>query len=281
MTVHSGRFGTIDGIPAVRNWQINDDASLSAFANSATRRAQGRRKGVSQWGGSYGAHGAVPIVLPGELFDFLGYTAPDTDVEGTAGITYSGNAIVDSFGVAWDWAGGSVLAHQIGFSGNLALTKTPADAAVLDASVSDPEYPCPTKITYSVDGITFTELTDLVQASFNIQAQNSAYVNSSTGCNTGRKAGLIDWNLSMTTENNNLGGGLTKFTDYWFRLYITATTYYELKFGMVKSFSGLTIDEESGRIISHTINVEANAVKAGGSVGHILLPDTTLWWGDA
>ena len=279
--VHGGRFGVVDGVSQVRNWQINDDGNLARGVNSASKMGSFRRKGTAAWAGGYSAHGAVSGVMPSELFGFLGYTAPDNDTAGGAGQTYAGDAIVDSLGITWNWAGGNVIEHQIGFSGHLGLTAAAADAAVLDATISDPEVIGVCKITRSVDGSTWVEIENITQASLNIQAANAAYINSSTASNTGRVPGPIDWTASIGVEDNLLGSGLSKFSDYYFRFYVTASTFYELKWGTVKSFSGLQISRETQQVIAHTINIEMNGTKNVSSVltaGHILLPGGATWW---
>lgn len=278
MTVHSGQFSAIDGIAQVRNWQISDDGSLSRGVNSASAMGHFSRKGITQWNGGFACHGALPAVFPSERFTFLGYTSPDNDISGD-GLTYGGSAILDALGINWNWAGGQVIEHSAGFSGHLALTPTPADDEVLDATFTDPEPIGVCKIMKSIDGATFTELTDLVSAQLNISAANQAYINSGTASGTGRVPGPIDWNLSIVVEDALAGHGLTKFTDYAWRLYTTATLYYELKWGMVKSFTGITADRETHRVIQHTINIEMNCVKAaGGAFGHILKPGGATWW---
>lgn len=279
--VHGGRFGVVDGITQVRNWQINDDGNLARGVNSASKMGSFRRKGTASWAGSYSAHGAVAAVMPSEMFSFLGYTAPDGGTVGGVGQTYEGAAIVDSLGISWNWAGGNVIEHQIGFSGHLTLTPTAADIAALDATVSDPEVVGVCKITRSVDGAAWVEIENVTQASLNIQAANAAYINSSTSSNTGRVPGPIDWTASIGVEDNLLGSGLSKFTDYWFRFYVTATTFYELKWGTVKSFSGLQISRETQQVIAHSISIEMNGTKSVASVltaGHIKLPDASTWW---
>lgn len=276
MAIHGGAKGVVDGVSAVRNWQISDDGQLSRFVNSATALGSGRRKGIQQWNGNYACHGAVPAHFPGEFFTFLGYTAPDDNVSGV-GLTYGGEAVVDAIGINWDWASGNVIEHSLGFSGHLALTATAADTEVLDATVSDPEPVGVTKIAYSANGSDFTDLTDLTQASLQIQAANSSYVNSSTASGTGRIAGPIDWTASINIESSVMGHGLTKFNDYVWRFYVTATTYYELKWGQVKGYTGLVINPETGQVISHTINIEMNATKSA-ALGFIKKPGAVTWW---
>ena len=112
-----GRYGVVNGLTGIRNWQLNDDGTLAVFANSATAAGQGRLPGITAWTGGYSNHGALPPVLPGVLFGFQGFTAPDNGILGGVGYKYSGNAMVDSVSINWDWQGGNVIGvSSIGIS---------------------------------------------------------------------------------------------------------------------------------------------------------------------
>lgn len=277
--VHGGRYGVVNAIAAVRNWQVNDNRALAAFANSGTAIGHGRKGGVGSWSGQYQNHGATPPVMPGTLFGFVGYTAPDSDVLGTTGMKYSGNAMVDSVTINWDWASGNVLETATTFQGDLGLSAVAGSSVVpTDALVSDPEPVSPCHIDYSTDGTTWTPLANLTQAQLQLTNSVQGYVNSSTAGLTGRKAGLFDWNLSISIEDSLLGGGVTKGTDYQWRLYTTASLFYQLKWGTVQEFTNLQVNIETGAIISHTIAVQMNA-EVAAVLGHVLAPSTTAIWG--
>ena len=236
MAIHSGRFGKINNIPSVADWQINDNGSLAQWRNSGTQAGVGRKKAITSWAGGYNAHGAQPAVLPGDIFSFLGFTAPDDNTTRLgAGLTYGGTAIVDSVNVNWDWAGGQVIQHAVGFSGHLALTQHDADSTTFSDVVSDPESTNGCVIKYSADGgTTWTVLDNVTNAALSIVAANSSYVNSSTSGTTGRLSGPIDWQAQISVENHKYGAGLTKGSSYVWRLYTSDTHFYELKWGSVK-----------------------------------------------
>lgn len=281
--IHSGRFGVIGGVSAVENFSINDDTTLARFRNSATGGGMGSRAGVGNWNGTYNGTGAQPYLLPGLFIGFVGYTAPDSDIINTVGQAYTGTIIADTANIVWDWASGAVLKHSVGFSGHLALTVAAAHAAVLDATVSDPEPIGPCKISWSSDnGSTYTQLKNVSQAQLSINAANSSYINSDTAGNTGRLSGPIDWSASITIESNILGGGvLAKGVSYMFKFFTTGTKFYELKWGKVKGFTNFVTDV-NGNIISHSVAIEMSAtelVSSTPTIGHILLPDTTTYWG--
>lgn len=281
MGVHSGKFAVVDGQSTVRNWQINDNMTPARFVASNTRGGTGRRRGPKSWTGSFGAYGGIPAVMPGEIFAFSGYTAPANDVGGS-GKLYQGDAIVDSLGLSWNFQSGELISYQIGFSGHLELTITDG----VEADVSDPAAfePCSAKLEYSNDSqgssggsSGFVEWDDIVQVNINITAANASYVNSSTNCWTGRKAGPIDWTMSVTEQNDDRVADREKGEYLDLKMYIDATDFWWLRWGLVRDFTGLTVDRETGNIIQRTTNLDMNGFY--GDVGHIKLPgETTPWW---
>lgn len=283
MGPHSGKFAVIDSINTVRNWQINDQQSNPKAVASNTQNGTARRQGISSWAGSFNCYGHTPVVMPGEFFDFLGYTAPNDDAAGSAGTSYAGNAIVDSVVITWNWQNGDILSHVVNFSGNLALTVNDAEAAFEDATDPELHSICGTKIEYSTDDTTFYELKNITQATLTITAANQAYVNSSTVCGTGRRAGPIDWTLALNQQDTKRTGAAAAFvvlknTDYAWKLYVDGTDFWKLKYGMVRDFTNITCDRESGAIIGRTINVEMNGL-VGSTVGYITAPgaETNFW----
>lgn len=280
--VHGGRFAAINGIPAVRNWQINDNGSLASFVNSATAIGHGRRVGITSWSGNYAAHGGNPAVYPGQEIGFTGYSAPYNDLLGAAGPTYVGNAMIASIGMNWDWASGNVLEHQVAFEGDLGLTTNPAGTAVLDATLDDPEPVGPCHIDFSADGTTWTALSNVAQATLQIVNAIQSYVNSSTSGGTGRKAGILDASGNLVIQDSLLGSAvLVKGTAYQFRWYTTASLFWLTKWMRVKEFTGLQPNPETGAIESYNCALEMAGIEdvAGTPTkGTILAPGATLVW---
>lgn len=277
MGVHSGKFGVVNGMANVRNWNITDSITLPKFAASNTKGGHGRISGIQSWQGSFGYYTMIPPVMPGEIFSFAGYSAPDNDTLAGTGTRLSGSAIVDSVAITWNWSNGEIISQVCNFSGHLGLTETTGAAAYSDATSPEAPPVCGTKIEYSADGTTYVELTDLTQATLTITAANLAYVNSSTGCLTGRKAGLIDWTAAITRQDSKriLSVGDSK---YW-RFYTDSDSFWLLKWGKIKDFGNYTVDVETGAIVTHVVNLEMNGILAG-VVGSITKPDgVSVWWG--
>lgn len=276
MGVHSGKFATVNGMSTVRNWTIVDDITNPKYTASNTLGGTGRQSGVQSWNGSFAFYGGLPLVLPGESFAFLGYTAPDDDISGV-GMRGSGNAVVDSVVVTYNWSNGDIISSVANFTGDLDLTWL-AGVQVVDATVPNVPSVCGAKIETSDDGAAFTVLPNVTQAVLTISAANQKYVNSSTNCWTGVKPGPIDFTLAITREDNlinTLAKGANKVIKLWNSG--TALDFWLLKWAKVKGFTGITANAETGEIIKHTVTLEKNGF-VGGVVGEISLPGDVAFW---
>ena len=274
-----GRYGVINGITGVRNWQVSQNGAPAVYANSATAIGHGRKAGITSWAGGFSNHGAVPPVLPGILFGFAGFTAPDNGILGGVGYKYTGNAMVDSVAINWDWQGGNVIENQTSFQGALALTTVAGSYPPTDAGVSDPQTSTGTSIQYSADGATWVTLANLTQASLQITNGVQPVVNSSTAGGTDRRAGLVDWTANINVQDTLLGSGLTQFTPYQWRFYTDNTLFWLLKWGQVKEFTNLQVSPESGAIIGYTLSLEMCA-EVAGVLGSIKAPGAgSSYWG--
>lgn len=282
MTVHSGKFGVINGESTVRNWTINDIQEAQAFVASNMRAGTGRRVGIYDWTGSFGNYGGEPISMPGDIFSFQGLTAPDTDIEGTNGVVYAGQAIVDSVAITWNWGAGEILSYVVNFSGDGELTNSLATLS--DATNPDVPIIALTKIEYETNpvGPIFTEWSDLAQAVLTISTANQPYVNSGTIQNgkvvRRRKKGITDFTIAITDQATERAAPLPQIgSSEILRMHINATEFYELKWAQVTDYSGISVDIESGAIIQRTANMGMDG-NDGTGLGHIILPDLTIWW---
>lgn len=277
MGVHSGKRGAVNGQSTVRNWTITDDMTNPLAIASNTKQAPVRSSGIETWAGGFQAYGGNPNIMPGDIFAFLGYTAPLDDVSG-AGERYSGNAIVDSIGINWNWQGGEHIGYNVGFSGHLGLAIAQG-AAVTDVTAPDVPSICGTKIEYSLNGTDWFPVPAVASATLNLIRNNTQYVNSDTACATGRKAGTFDWNASIVQQEVIRGTyAFDKGDNVQFRFYIDDTDFWLLKWGKIRNFTGITVDIETGAIIARTINTEMNGHVAGVA-GEVRKPAAgAAWW---
>lgn len=281
MGAHSGKYGVVNGQEAVFNWSINDDATPAVVVDSSTDGATNRVSGINAWDGSFGQNLGQPSVLPGDTFTFTGFTAPDDGTPSGTGQVYSGSALCSQVAINWDWAGGANITSELTFLGHLALTLSTANHA--DAADSNPLSVCGTKIEYSSNGTVWTELPNISNATLTLSVATSDYVNSSTGCNTGRDSGPKDWTAAIVLDDTKRDASdiPAKGTQLWWRFYVDATTFWLCKWGTVRNFTGITVDRVSGAIVQQTMNVDMS-VSDGTATGYVTAPDgTTDWQGTA
>lgn len=279
--VHGGKFAVVDNVSTVRNWSITETMTPAKSVASNTGGGTARRSGVSAWTGKYDAYGHTPYKIPGESFTFTGFTAPADDVS-TPGDTWTGTVIVDSVVITWDWKAGTDIAHTVNFSGSLTLSVSTA-AVITDAT--DPElFPiCGVPLKYiKISGTVSTDTVyaNISQAVLTLSATNQSYVNSSTACGTGRKAGPIDWSLQVTEETSGQHADIVKGAEFEFKLFVDAvpTNCWDLKNGIVEGFTNLNVDRETGAIISRTVNISMQGVMSNGDLGFIKKPGATTVW---
>lgn len=278
MSVHSGKFCVVNGKRALRNWQINKTSAPKKYVASHTKGGPGRKQGIRDWAGSYGAYGAQPQVMPGQNFAFAGYCAPDSDVEGGTGDVYSGQAIVDSVALSWNFETGDIISHVVNFSAySSALAES---TAVYSDATDEPLQEC-IALDIQADGETIARV---VNMTLTITAENKPYVNSSTAGWTYRKAGPIDATLSVAVHDTNVSEfGIDVGADAEFKLFTNATEFWLLQWMHFKDRTGLNVDRETGNIIGFTANFELNGLTPGLvppaiDRGQIVMPDESVFW---
>lgn len=286
MGVHSGKFGTLNGIPTVRQWSINDDQALAKGIASNTNFGPFRRRGVEEWNGNFTQYGKQPTVMPGAAFNFAGYTAPDNDAGGN-GVQYAGVAYARQTTIVWNFTGGEMINIATDFDGHLNFTTQGVSGSVI-LDTAPPVIPPIVlgNVQYSTDGVTWVNWIDVSQATLTIMNEIQEYVDSSTIVLAssiphlwkGRKSGNMDVTLAVV-ENNTDRSRWNKGDDIAVRLFVDATLNYEIFWFTVEKFTNIQVDRESGKIIQQTVNLGFNGVNAATVVtGHIKLPDTTTWW---
>lgn len=273
---HSGEYAAIDGQAGVRKWNIAKTLPLNESKHSGTRGGTQRKAGVSAWVGGWTSEGGEPGVIPGQSYSFSGYTAPDSDVEGGTGTTYSGTVIISSVTLTLDQATNQILSHDVSFEGHLLLTEAAGGAAIIDSVVSIATSALETKIQF---GIGPTELENWTTATLTLTSQITSYVNSSTAGATGRRAtSNLDWTLSVTIEDTATAlveGSQIEDVE----VFINATEFWSFSHARVGAYSGITCDRESRAIISQVLNLAMDTHdETTGILGAIVAPDLTQIW---
>lgn len=116
----SGRYGSVGGISQVADWSIDLVSTDNAQANSFTRAGKVRDEGVCDWTGNFNTVGTLALETL-DSFSFSGRTGAAT-FTGT-GMTYSGNAMIQSIAITGDLSAGGRVTTAVTFGGNGKLTK--------------------------------------------------------------------------------------------------------------------------------------------------------------
>lgn len=290
MGYHSGKFAVINNVPAMISWGIEDDSDTKEAVNSQTYSMPIQLPGVNHWSGSIEQNGANPVagLMPGSVFAFQGYTAPDNDTAGGTGSIYSGNIMVERMTMALNWETGEIEKLSYEFQGVLGLTFATGQAALTD--ISTPTYygtkslPKP-KIAVQVGTGAPGALADwpyVTQLSLTISNEIQSVVNASTGGNTDRKAG--PWKLEVSaTEQEILRALFDKDNKLHLQIFTKpdASQYWDIKWLHVKSLTGIQMNRETGAIISRNVGLPFSAYDGESTpvLGAITLPGAGGdWW---
>jgi hypothetical protein len=284
MSKRSGRWAVVDGQSTVRQWGINILSEPKPYVASNTRGGTGRVRGVRDWNGSFGAYGHTPLLLPGEFFEFSGYTAPSDDTEGGSGPIYTGPAIVDSLALVWNWGSGDIQSYTVNFSGNGEVEES--DGTMSD--VTEPTVPPFDDVSIFIDegddegsgSGSFAEWCDLVSATLTLSSPNKSSVNSCSGGWRTRSPGPIDWTLSVSAEEvSRIALPFDIGDDVRLRIKVGdgENDRWLLRWAHVVDMTGLTLNRETGDYAQMTINF-GMAGFVNGQTGLISAPGATQWW---
>jgi hypothetical protein len=280
---HSGQWGVIDGVAALRNWSIEEGYSDVASVHSGTKHGTNRNRGIYDWTGSYGAYGAVPFKMPGEYIELEAYKAPTAAGDPATGEVFKGDAYVISAAITWNFTTNEIISHVVNFGGHGDLEIDTSDPQLIDdASVTEPT-PCAAKIALHA-GDTTTTIAHVTQAVLTFTREAKTAVNSGTSsgdgkCLTMRHPGAaIDWTLALTTEDGNEVAALASGLVVNVRAFTNATEFWDLKWGIIGRRTGLQVDVETGNIISQVHNIAMDGFSAGAA-GNITKPGAgSAWW---
>lgn len=293
MGYHSGKYAVVNGVGAVVQWGIEDDSDTKEVINSQTYAMPMQLDGVNHWSGSIEQDGANPVagLMPGKIFAFTGYTAPDNDTAGGTGSIYSGNIMVERMTLTFNWETGDVEKISYEFQGALGLSFASGQAAIFDTST--PTYygtkslPQP-KITVANAGGTWipgalTNWPYVTQLTMTLSNEVQPVVNASTGGLTDRKAG--PWKLEVSvTEQEVLRSLYEKDNILSLQIPVdpTFTNYWSIKWLHVKNFTGISANRETGAIITRNTNLlfQAFDKQIPPILGAINLPGSpgVDWW---
>ncbi len=283
--VKAGVFCVVDGVGQVANWQVNDLLSRNTFRTSGTVGGTGRVEGVEDFNGSLVHLGGIPLLMPGDYFDFVGFTGPDTGTPGDTGDTFAGEALVEQVQVVWDWATNNLIRTTINFGGNEALV--PGTGVYTDA-VLPPLTHKPKGLWLRAGAMATAAATiaadaaakflNTTTATLTITRAAQTHVDSETNGATGRIPGAADWTLSVV-QNRLTRALMDKGDIKHLVLPVNATQYWSLKWGIAGDVTGINADNESNAILAQTTLIEMYGEDATSGDGSITLPGAgAAWW---
>ena len=296
----SGRYGAVSlgGVitSTVRNWQtsiMQDSKSISA---SNTHGGTNRRPGLYDWNGNFQTFDGNPAAYPGQEFQFIGYAGPDDlgDIGGT-GYGATGPALLESITTDWNFVANDPVTttHNMVSKGPLLNY---ADASIWDGS--DPlavqASVCP-MLLYKVSALGVIDANPIAicfqSVNFNLTSNPKEFANSCTGGWKSRMLGFYDWTAAFVVDEadtkkvKSVTVGATPLVpgDYVSaRLYVNATQYWLLNYGIVESFNNYNVNIETGDIITYTINLQMSGCNAHDMTGATITgPDGFELWSPA
>lgn len=279
----SGLLGKIEDasgtITQVRDWSIDETADVKSYASSNTDGGMGRLTGNIDYTGQYNAYGHTPEILPGNFFTFTG--AID-DANGVS--TDTDGCIVDSFVINWGIEAGDVISHTVSFSGTGVLSR---GAAVVteDTTLTIPPTSIGTKAELGtiVAVPVFTEILNITAMSLTVSSANTAYTNSGTAGRVKRLKGLLDAIASITVQTDDFSNVdiPTINEEGQLRMYVDATTYWDLKWMKCDAVADAVVDVETAAVVGVTLNFGMMGfadVAGTPTKGFLANPATTNIW---
>lgn len=273
MSVISGIGGAVNGQDTVHKWTVNVLKALIPYHASNTKKGTARIAGNGDWNGSFVGLGHSPAQFPGDTFTFTG------SIDGTNGVT--GNARVESTEIVIDVEGGNPIAFTITFSSNGALTRGPAVAT--DSVVPNPPSSIGTKVEFGtmVGAPVFTELSDVRTVTLSFNKSLPEYASSATAGETKRVDANLDFTIAIAVYTDDFATLPDEGDERQCRVYVDATTFWDLKWIRIEELSDLDVDIETGAPVGAVINAGMHGfanIVGTPTEGFIKDPaDTTKW----
>lgn len=278
---HAGRFATVDGALALRKWSVGETSEVKAIIHAGLEGSVVRSQGFTDWSGSWEEWGGLPVVLPGEAFDFIGFMGygeddDDDPLPGT-GYGWSGPARVDEVEITFNATSGSdPVAHKVSFGANGVATLGAISPPAAPGTVLIPYGPCGLQIKKVLSGgdVVWTDWTTAV---LTLSRPSTEFSNASTNCAIQRRGGsAIDVMVKLTDQQMERQANVGDLIEL--KIYDNVTTFWHVQWLRVLSVGNLEVNRETGDVISHTYDLGFSGFNASGTKGKILMPDTTVVW---
>lgn len=286
----SGLYGVVNGQKGVSRWNISHTIQNAGYVASNTKAGMVRLRGIEDFSGSWVSQSIVPLAMPGQRVAFEGDAGVNLDAPSNHWI-YSGNVIVASLQIAWDWTQNKPITYTYNFAADGVLAQNSA-SALTDSSeeVGKSSFG---NFIYIGDALTSGDsggAGDKVCAKNATLTISSALTQNADSCTNGtyqRLAGPLDWNLSVNFAGNDLSG-YWKNGDYLGDIVALLCdvdapnlSHWFLKWGRIAEMTNLQVNVETGEIINASAKIEMTAYDDDDVLGQIDKPTasgTTPWW---
>ncbi|MHC4866923.1 MAG: hypothetical protein ACYTEX_22825 [Planctomycetota bacterium] len=261
----SGLSSVVDGTSQARAWRIKMNELAAEYVASGMQKGMGRIAGVKRWGGVYVAYGGTPAVFPSATFTFTGNTDES--------VGYTGTARCERIRIEWDPDAHPPvpIRHMVFFRSAGALT--PGAAPATDATT--PAREAATSLRIDLIG---TQQTHVHKAQLDIFAKHmKRYADTSTSFWEYWTEGAIDAEAWWDVWEDAPGSLPTLQTEHTFKIYTTATEFWELQWMRIVGHDPFEVDHEGNRPAGARVRAQWNSDN-GTSVGTIKNPATTVKW---
>ncbi len=274
MAVDTGRLACLDGVSTMAMWMIASGADVQAIIASNTKGAPARKAGNVDWSGRYTAFGHTPVWMPSQAKTFIGST------NGSKGC--KGNVLVDSAEIVIDIAAGAVIQHTVELSANGALDRNDT-TSVSDATTPDgpSSKGCKVEIATPAGTPSWDQLADVQRVTLRFSSDNKPYIGSAVPGHTVRKRGNFDLELSIPVLADSLGDVPAENEVKLVRVYVDATTYWDIAAVIFNEATDFTVDRQTGALIGCTLNAAFTGfydVAGTPTEGFIKTPAVATWW---
>ena len=259
-TAFSGRFGSIEGISQVQNWNIDLTMSDTAQANSYTQAAQARNDGVWSWNGACTFLGKTIPSL--EKFTFKGYTGNGSYKQ--SGALINGDAVLTGLTISGDMTTNARISANLQFAGTGPLLR----ASAMHEDTLSPDIMRSKECVIAIGD----EIVRWKNFSFNLTQSVQPNVDSECVLEDGNVwaenyPAILDATFSVLVP------GAEEFADgdavVSVKVSHSGDDIIDVGFMRYMGMSGLTVDPNTGSLVEHTENFSFTAHDNTGTLGSL------------
>lgn len=264
-------------VPQCRKWSVNESADVKSVIDSSTMNAEVAVPGNKDWSGTYDAYGAIPIVMPGDLFEFEGAA---TGV-GASALGGKGDAMCEGVTIKIPVESGEPVNHSVKF-GAMGVWTPGVITCPEDDTI--PDYLDPRSLIVEVASDPFSSFSSLHGVrDVTIELSRKTQSPVVSGIKT-RAKGALSGTLNITTyepDTNPWAALAPPNTVLSVRCYVTATTFWLFRWMMVQGRGPQGADIEGQAIVDGGLNFKlctATRVSAVPTRGTIIKPDLSVYF---